>query len=108
MTKTHFASAAACLLLAVGAASAQTAPAAPAPAATPAAHPTIESTIEALISDPATKVVVLKHLANLDQHPAYSQFKGMTLRAVAPYSEGHVTDAIIAAIDAELKALPKA
>lgn len=107
MIKTPFAAVAASLMLA-GAASAQTTPAAPAAANAPAARPTIESTIESLINEPATKTVVLKHLPALDQHPAYSQFKGMTLRAVAPFSDGHVTDETITAIDTELKALPKA
>ncbi len=110
MTKTLFAAAAASLLLA-GAASAQTP--APAPAPMPghdhhAAHPTIESSIEALINDPATKAVMDKHLPGLAEHSAYGQFKGMTLRQVAPFSEGKITDAVIAAIDADLKALPAA
>jgi hypothetical protein len=105
MQKTLFAAAAAALLIA-GAASAQTAPApAPAPAAH-AAHPTIESSIEALMADPETKAVVEKHLPGVDKHPAYAQFKAMTFRQVAPYSEGHITDELIAAIDADLKALP--
>lgn len=115
MIKTLFAAAAASLL-AVGAASAQTAPApAPAPAhdhhamdQQPAAHPTIDSTIEALVADPATKAVLDKHLPGIDRHPAYAQFKGMTLRQVAPFSQGHITDAKIAAIDVDLKAIPAA
>jgi len=108
MSKTLFAAAAASLLL-VGAASAQTAPAtAPEHAhdESHAAHPTVESSIEALLADPATKAVVEKHLPGMDKHPAYGQFKGMTLRQVAPYSQGHITDEKIAAIDADLKALP--
>ena len=92
-----------------GAASAQTAQPAPAPAhENHAARPTIESSIEALINDPATKAVMDKHLPGLAEHSAYSQFKGMTLRQVAPFSEGKITNAIIAAIDADLKALPAA
>ena len=115
MTKTLIAAAAASLLLA-GAASAQTA-AAPAPTQAPAAapdhahhdaRPTIDSTIEALVADPATKAVLDKHLPGLDRHPAYAQFKGMTLRQVAPFSQGHITDAKIAAIDTDLKAIPAA
>jgi hypothetical protein len=111
MSKTLFAAAAASLLL-VGAASAQTAPA-PAPAQDQAhaehhAHPTIDSPIEALVNDPATKAVLEKHLPGMDKHPAYGQFKGMTLRQVAPYSQGAITDEKIAAIDADLKALPEA
>ncbi|ALJ09237.1 hypothetical protein JL11_13515 [Brevundimonas sp. DS20] len=111
MSKTLFAAAAASLLL-IGAASAQTAPA-PAPAQDHAhaehhAHPTIDSPIEALVNDPATKAVLEKHLPGMDKHPAYGQFKGMTLRQVAPYSQGAITDEKIAAIDADLKALPEA
>ena len=111
MTKTLFAAAAASLL-AVGAASAQTTPA---PATGPedhadhhAARPAIDSTIEALVADPATKAVLDKHLPGIDRHPAYAQFKGMTLRQVAPFSQGNITDAKIAAIDADLKAIPAA
>ena len=107
MTKTLFAAAAASLLLA-GAASAQTAPTPAVPHENHAARPTIESSIEALINDPATKAVMDKHLPGLAEHSAYGQFKGMTLRQVAPFSEGKITNAIIAAIDADLKALPAA
>lgn len=113
MTKTLFAAAAAASLLLASAASAQTAPTAPAPTTSSApehenhaAHPTIDSTIEALVANPATKAVLDKHLPGLDTHPAYGQFKGMTLRQVAPYSGGNITDAKIAAIDTDLKALP--
>jgi len=112
MTKTLFAAATASLLLA-GAASAQTAPAQTTPAPTPApeqphhaAHPTIESSIEALMADPVTKAVLEKHLPGIDKHPAYGQFKGMTLRQVAPFSQGHITAETIAAIDTDLKAIP--
>jgi hypothetical protein len=109
MTKTLLIAAVA--LLAAGAASAQTAPAshedhaAHAPAA---ARPTIESPIEALVNDPATKAVLDKHLPGLAEHSAYGQFKRMTLRQVAPFSGGKITNDIIAAIDADLKALPAA
>ncbi len=108
-------------LFAAGAASAQTASAQTAPAQTApapqqghAAHapaatrPTIESPIEALVNDPATKAVLDKHLPGLAEHNAYGQFKRMTLRQVAPFSGGNITDDIIAAIDADLKALPPA
>jgi hypothetical protein len=111
MSKTLIAAAAASLLL-VGAASAQTAPAtAPAQDHAHAEHhadPTIDSPIEALVNDPATKAVLEKHLPGMDKHPAYGQFKGMTLRQVAPYSQGAITDEKIAAIEADLKALPEA
>ena len=47
-------------------------------------------------------------LPGLAEHNAYGQFKRMTLRQVAPFSGGNITDDIIAAIDADLKALPPA
>jgi len=104
MIKTLFPGAA--FLLLAGAASAQTAPAPTSGHEHRAARPTIESPIEALINDPATKAVMDKHLPGLAEHSAYDRFKGMTLRQVAPFSDGHVTDAVIAAIDTDLKALP--
>lgn len=108
MTKTLFTAVAASLLLA-GAASAQTAaPANGAAAPAPAARPTINSSIEALVNNAETKAVLTRHLPGVDAHPAYGQFKRMTLREVAPFSQGLVTDQLIAAIDADLKALPEA
>jgi hypothetical protein len=52
--------------------------------------------------------VLEKHLPGVSQHPALPQFQDMTLAQVAPVSNGIVTPAIIAAIDADLKALPAA
>ena len=47
-----------------------------------------------------------KHLPGVSQHPALPQFQDMTLAQVAPVSGGVVTPQVIAAIDADLKALP--
>lgn len=111
MIKTLFATATASLLIA-GAASAQTAQPAPAPAPAASAdhahhaRPTIDSSIEDLVANPATKAVLDKHLPGINTHPAYDQFKGMTLAQIAPFSDGHITDEKIAAIDADLKAIP--
>ena len=91
--------------------SAHAAPAAPAaPAAAPAAAaaPTINSSIKDLLANPATAAVMEKHMAGISQHPALPQFQDMTLAQVAPYSQGAVTPELIAAIDADLKALPAA
>lgn len=66
----------------------------------------IDTPIEQLVAHPAAKAVLEKHIPGIDQHPAYDRFKGMSLRQVAPYSEGQITDAMLTAIDAELKALP--
>lgn len=78
----------------------------PPPAAPAAARPTIASPIKDLLANAQTRAVVEKHLPGVSQHPALPQFQDMTLAQVAPVSQGAVTPAIIAAIDADLKALP--
>lgn len=78
-------------------------PANPAPAA---ARPTIASSIKDLLANAQTRAVLEKHLPGVSQHPALPQVQDMTLSQVAPLSGGLVTPAIIAAIDADLKALP--
>jgi hypothetical protein len=80
-------------------------PAAPAPAA---ARPTIASSIKDLLANAQTRAVVEKHLPGVSQHPSLPAFQDMTLAQVAPVSGGAVTPEIIAAIDADLKALPAA
>ncbi len=86
-------------------ATAQNAPA-PAPAA-PAAVAQFSTAlpIEALVADERTKAVLVKHIGPIDQHPAYEQFKAMSLRDVAPYSQGMITDEKLAQIDADLAAI---
>jgi len=88
------------------AAFAQTAPApAPTPAATPApaAKFSADTPIEALFANEAAKaVLVADGLGDVDKHPAYDQFKAMSFRAVQPFSEGKITDEILAKLDADL------
>jgi len=71
-----------------------------------AALPTIASPIEDLLANPATAAVLEEHLPDISKHPALAQFQHMSLADVMPFSEGEVTPEIIAAIDADLKALP--
>jgi len=66
---------------------------------------TIDSSIEVLMANEATKAVVTKHLGQLDQHPAYGQFKGMTLVQLKPLSGGQITDEALENIKTELAAL---
>ena len=98
------------VLATAGAAVAQTTPApletsAESPAA---ARPTVDSAIKDLLAHPSTAAVLEKHLPGVGRHPALPQFQDMTLAEVAPLSDGAVTPEIIAAIDADLKALPSA
>lgn len=107
---------AALTILVAGAASAQTTTV-PGPAPTPAptstsaaqAHAALTTAgtpIEDLIADPAARAIVEKHLPSLTGHPAYAQFKAMTLKAIMPFSGGVVTEEALTAIDEELAALP--
>jgi hypothetical protein len=86
-----------------------TAPAAQALPAVPAvqdAKPNIGWTIGELLENEKAAAVLEKHLPGIADHPARPQFEGMTLEQVAPLSEGQVTQEMIDAIDADLKALP--
>lgn len=82
------------------AAIAQDAPVAPAAAAAF----TIDTPIEVLMADERSKAVVAKHFGGQDlaQHPAYEQFKSLSLKAVAPFSQGLITDEMLAKIEADL------
>lgn len=83
------------------------APAAPAPAAAAptAARYDLDTPIEVLAADPAAKAVLDKHMPHLLTHPSYEQFKSMSLRQLQPYSEGKITDVIMAETEQDLKAV---
>ena len=49
----------------------------------------------------ATKAVLDKHVPPLTTHPAFDQFKSMSLKALEPMSQGAITSEIIAAIQAD-------
>ena len=79
---------------------------APAFAADPA--PTVDKTpIADLAAKPETKAILDKDVPGLTAHPAFDQFKGMTLKDLQPMSQGQLTDAQIAAVQADLDKLPK-
>ncbi|PVX28219.1 hypothetical protein [Sphingomonas pokkalii] len=50
----------------------------------------------------AKAVLVANGLGDLEAHPAYEQFKAMSFRAVAPFSQGKITDEMLAKLDADL------
>jgi hypothetical protein len=75
----------------------------PAPTApAPAALFSIDTPIEALIADERAKAVLVKHLPGIDQHPAYDQFKALSLKTLAPFSQGLITDELLGKIAADL------
>ncbi len=74
-------------------------------AATDTAAATINTPIEMLMANDAAKAVVLAHLPGIDEHPAYGQFKGMSLVELQPWSQGMITDEVIEKITADLAEL---
>lgn len=74
----------------------------PAPAAA-AATLNGDSPIEAIAAVPAGKTSLQAHFPGLLDHPAYEQFKGMSLRALAPLSGGLITDEKIALLETDMK-----
>lgn len=69
---------------------------------------TIDATpIADLAAKPETKAILDKDLPGLTAHPAFDQFKAMTLKALQPMSGGNLTDEQLAAVQADLDALAK-
>ncbi|TRD11386.1 hypothetical protein FGU71_05640 [Erythrobacter insulae] len=64
-----------------------------------------DTPIEQLVADERAKAVLDKHIPNIDQHPAYGQFKTMSLKAVQPWSAGAITAEMLEKIQADLIAL---
>ncbi len=92
-------------LLAASPALAQSA-ATPAPAASPVAAFSADTPLEAIVADPAAKAALDKTLPNIAKHPAFDQFKGMSLRQLQPYASDRISEEQVAKVDADLKALP--
>lgn len=101
---TKLAAAFAAVALLAGAAPA--AQALPAVVAVQDAKPNIGWTIGELLENEKAAAVLEKHVPGISDHPARPQFEGMTLEEVAPLSNGELTQEMIDAIDADLKALP--
>lgn len=92
------------LLIAAAALQAQ-APA-PAPAA-PVAAPAklgLDTPIEQLVANPKTKAVLDAELPTLAAHPSFELFKAMSLRQLAPMSQGALTDEMLGKIEPKLAA----
>lgn len=70
-----------------------------------AAALTIDTPIADLMADERAKAVVDKHIPGIEAHPAYEQIKGFSLPMVQPFSEGAITDEMLAAVAAGLAEL---
>lgn len=96
------------LFAGAGAQAAGTPTAATAPntsAATP--RYTVEDTdIGTLLDDPEAKAILAKHLPDIVKSDQIDMARSMTLKVIQQYSADQVTDAKLAAIDADLAKLP--
>jgi len=94
------------LLAMPGIAMAQTAPA-PSPAATPApaAKFTLETPIQEIVADAQGKAAIDKNLPGLIGLPQYEMFKGLSLNQLKAYSDGKLTDDLLAKTAADLAAI---
>ncbi|WP_027443234.1 hypothetical protein [Erythrobacter cryptus] len=79
----------------------------PAPAPTQTGTFTIDTPIEVLMADERAKAVVTANFGGQDltQHPLYNDFKALSLKALAPFSQGLITEEMLAKIAAELAAI---
>ena len=82
----------------------ETAPTAP---SAPASAFTIDTPIETLMADERAKAVVVQNFGGTDltAHPAYEQFKSLSLKALAPFSQGLITEEMLTKIEADLAAI---
>lgn len=89
------------MLLAAGAPALaqETAPAAP---ATAAARFNLSTPIEQIVADPAAKAALDGAIPGLSSHPSYDTFKAISLKDLAPYSEGALTPELLAKAEAAL------
>ncbi|MCX9146843.1 hypothetical protein [Erythrobacter sp. WG] len=83
-------------------AAAQDAPAAP---TAPASLFSIETPIEALVADARAKAVLDKYLPGIVQVPQYDMFKALSLKALAPYSQGMISEELLTKINTDLTAI---
>ncbi len=82
------------------------APPEPAPAAPAAKFSVQTSKMGELATNPATKVIFLKYFPEVINHPQFNEGLDLTLPDVVQYLPDVVTPEKLAAMDAELKALP--
>jgi hypothetical protein len=67
---------------------------------------TADTPLEVIVADSAAKAALDKTLPNISKHPAFEQFKAMSLRQLQPYASDKISDEAVSKVDADLKALP--
>jgi len=86
---------------------AQTGAPAAAEPATPAAATkfSLDTPIETIVADPKGKAVIDADIPPLTSHPAYDQFKSMSLRALQPLSGGAISDDLLKKVETDLASI---
>ncbi len=74
-------------------------------AADPPKPMTTDTPIETIAANPDGKAVLDKDVPGLTAHPMYDQFKSMSLKDLAPMSQGKITDDVIKKVDTDLAAI---
>ena len=82
------------------------APATPAQAAPAAKYSVQTSKMGELAANPVTKAIFLKYFPEVVNHPQFDQGLDLTLPEVVQYLPDVITPEKLAAMDAELKAVP--
>ncbi len=74
----------------------------------PAASFSTRTPLEKLMADERAKAVLLRHFGGKDMSkmPNWAMMKAMSLRQIAPFSKGSITDELLAKIDADLAKIP--
>jgi hypothetical protein len=83
--------------------------AAPAQASVPAAsqhYTTGETEIGTLLDDPAAKALLDKHIPGMTTNEQIDMARAMTLKDIQQYSPDQITDAVLAALDADFAKIP--
>ncbi|QIG78427.1 hypothetical protein [Stakelama tenebrarum] len=71
-------------------------------AATDGARFSTDTPIEELVADAEAKAVLDANIPGLTEHESYDMFKSMSLKQLAPYSQGAITDELLAKLETEL------
>lgn len=66
---------------------------------------TLDTPIQQLAADAGARAVLDRELPGLTAHARYEQFKGISLKALKPFSGGLITDERLQAVEASLKTL---
>jgi hypothetical protein len=66
----------------------------------------VDSFVGDILDYPAAKAVLVKHIPAIGEDDQIEQARGMTLRSLQQFAPDAFTDAVLAAIDADLAKLP--